>query len=416
MTTSPASSLAVIGAGVAGCALIAQLRRSGWQGSISLWEVGWGPGGRASTRRSRHDATLQINHGSPLLNILPSDTAPPPAAPAWAGQAPTLLAPLLAGGWLEPWEGVIAGLNAEGQLRFNHRHPLSQGTLFQGRGGMGQLARGLLELAGGGIETHFGTLVRRLRPAPGGGWQLLDGDDQILGEADWLVLASTLLAHPRSQRTFGWERVPLHQASLELQDPQLDHGLATLAAIRYLARTNLLLVAQQEASRAWRQLPFRLLEFEGLAQQRWGLSRLSIQPLPDGRCAVVAHSSTIFAEENLEVVGSGSAMALQQMPPVSNQREKEVIEALATALATALAPHLAASAIHAARQSLMRWGGAFPSEPGLPEELILCPSSRLGFCGDFVRGPGFGRIEGALRSAERLADCLPAAMAAGGRP
>ena len=412
MSTSPGSTLAVIGAGVAGCALVAQLRRSGWQGPISLWEVGWGPGGRASTRRSREDATLRINHGSPLLNILPSGAAPPPVGQAPALQAPALLAPLLEGRWLEPWEGVIAGLDAEGHLRMDHRHPLSQGTLYRGRGGMGQISRGLLELAGDGIETHFGTLVRRLRPTLQGGWQLLDGDDQILGEADWLVLASTLLAHPRSLRTFGWERVPLHQASLEREDPPLDHVLATLAAIRYQARTNLLLVADQEASRAWRQLPFRLLEFDGSAQQRWGLSRLSIQPLPDGRCAVVAHSSTVFADENLEVVGSGSAMALRQVPPVSKQREEEVIEALATALARALAPHITDSAISGARQSLMRWGGAFPTEPGLPGELILCPTSRIGFCGDFVRGTGFGRIEGALRSAERLAALLPAAMEA----
>ncbi|MGB5240200.1 MAG: NAD(P)-binding protein [Prochlorococcaceae cyanobacterium] len=35
----------MIGAGVAGCALAARLRRLGWRGPIGLWESGRGAGG-----------------------------------------------------------------------------------------------------------------------------------------------------------------------------------------------------------------------------------------------------------------------------------------------------------------------------------------------------------------------------------
>jgi predicted NAD/FAD-dependent oxidoreductase len=58
----------------------------------------------------------------------------------------------------------------------------------------------------------------------------------------------------------------------------------------------------------------------------------------------------------------------------------------------------------------MRWGAAFPREPGLPEDLLLCRHSRVGFCGDYVAGVGFGRVEGALRSGERLAAMLLATL------
>jgi predicted NAD/FAD-dependent oxidoreductase len=54
----------------------------------------------------------------------------------------------------------------------------------------------------------------------------------------------------------------------------------------------------------------------------------------------------------------------------------------------------------------MRWGAAFPQPPGLDPDLVLCPASRIGFCGDYVAGPGFARVEGALRSAEALAEQL----------
>jgi predicted NAD/FAD-dependent oxidoreductase len=59
-----------------------------------------------------------------------------------------------------------------------------------------------------------------------------------------------------------------------------------------------------------------------------------------------------------------------------------------------------------ADRQLMRWGAAFPQPPGLPLELSLCPDSRIGFCGDAIAGLGFGRVEGALRSAEALAERL----------
>ena len=81
----------MIGAGVAGCALAAGLRRGGWEGSIVLWEAGRGPGGRAATRRSRHDAGWRVDHGAPLLNLL-------------EGPEPELVAPLRSGGWIVPWQ------------------------------------------------------------------------------------------------------------------------------------------------------------------------------------------------------------------------------------------------------------------------------------------------------------------------
>ena len=59
-----------------------------------------------------------------------------------------------------------------------------------------------------------------------------------------------------------------------------------------------------------------------------------------------------------------------------------------------------------AQTQLMRWGAAFPIKPGLDPSHRLCPASAIGFCGDSLAGDGFGRIEGALSSAEALAEVL----------
>jgi len=394
------ASLAVVGAGVAGCAVVAGLRQQGWLGSLSLWEMGRGPGGRSSARRSRQDPDLHINHGAPCFNL---DSAALELAP------PRLLKPLLAGGWIEPWCGVMASLGVDGSLHPPLDSPLGRGQLFQGRGGMDQLCGGLLALGdqlGPPIERHFGTLVRHLSVTPAGRWRLQDAGGQLLDEVDWLVLSSTLLAHPRALLVLGWQVIPLLEVARQLQDPQLDHALATIGSIRSVARSALLLVSGADAARHWQQLPFRLLEFDPPAQQRFGLSRLSIQPLEDGRCVVVAHSSTVVAEEHLGVYGSRSAIALQLGAGGAGEREQQLIAWLSEALQQALADHLEPGLIGAADRQLMRWGAAFPLQPGLPDALQLCAGSRIAFCGDAMAGPGFGRVEGAWRSGEALAASL----------
>jgi predicted NAD/FAD-dependent oxidoreductase len=92
-----------------------------------------------------------------------------------------------------------------------------------------------------------------------------------------------------------------------------------------------------------------------------------------------------------------------------------VIAALQQALVQALAPWLGdpsgdanlwqsrLTALAQPDRQLMRWGAAFPMAPGLPTELMLCPKSQVAFCGDYLAGEGFGRVEGALRSGEALA-------------
>jgi len=384
------SDLGIIGAGAAGCALAAALRLRGWGGSIQLLEIGRGPGGRTATRRSRRDAGLAINHGAPLFNIC-------------SDPEPRLLDPLRRGGWIEPFSGAIHSLDGNGHLGPAIDDGFSSGRLWQGRGGMEQLCRGLLELAqgqAGHTALRSGCLVRHLQPQPDG-WTLTDPDGQPLLHCRWLVLSGTLLAHPRCQRVFGWSDVPLRSAAAQLKDPQLLEACGALAASGSQASSNLLLTLPAEAAEPWRQQPWRLLQFTPAAQARWGLRRVSLQPQGDQRLAVVAESSAAFAERHLDVYGSRSSAGQLLGAAPEAGAEAAVLEQLAQALGDALQLPTATG-----DRQLMRWGAAFPQGPGLEPHLQFCPASRIGFCGDAVAGDGFGRVEGALRSAEALAERL----------
>lgn len=392
--------LGIVGAGPAGCALAAALRLRGWPGAITLLEIGRGPGGRAATRRSRQDPALALNHGAPLFNIR-------------GGPEPALLEPLRRGGWIEPFEGAIHSLDGHGQLGPAIDDGFSDGSLWRGRGGMERLSGGLLELAqsaAGRTELRSGCLVRHLEPQPDG-WTLADADGAPLLHCRWLVLSGTLLAHPRCRQVFGWGDVPLHSAAAQRHDPQLLEACEALAAMGSQASSNLLLPLPPEPAAVWQRQPWRLLQFTAAAQGRWGLRRVSLQAQRPG-WALVAESSAAFAERHLGVYGSRSSASQLLGAAPDAAAEHAVIAQLRQALAEALTVALQLLVPSEGGQ-LMRWGAAFPDPPGLEPGLQLCPASRIGFCGDGVAGPGFGRVEGALRSAEALAERLLEAQLSG---
>jgi predicted NAD/FAD-dependent oxidoreductase len=263
------------------------------------------------------------------------------------------------------------------------------------------------------VERRWGHRVRRLEQRPSGGWCLFDGDGEQLAEVDWLVLSGSLLAHPRATALLGWTEAPLREVAAGTDDPQLRAAVAGIGAIGWEARSNLLVLLPAPWAGPWRDLPFRLLACDADARMRWGLSRLAVQPLEDGRCALVAHSSADFAAQHGQVFGRGSAIAREI--GCGPEAEAAVRTALTSSLQALLAPwlpaELAAAALATSEIRLMRWGAAFPQAPGLDPSLILCPASHLGFCGDYIAGPGFGRLEGAMRSAEALAERLLAGAA-----
>ena len=395
---TPRVDLAIVGAGVSGCALAASLRQRGWRGSIDLLEIGRGPGGRAATRTSRQDDGLRINHGAPLFNIR-------------AQTPPALVKALAQRGAIRPFSGSIQSLDAQRSLGPAMADGFSDGSLWQGAGGMDRLCAGLLDLAaeqGGALNRRFGTLVRHLRPErskAGVSWTLQDASGASVVEARWLVLSGTLLAHPRGQQVFGWTEIPLEQAAQQLADPQLSAAQAQLAAIDAQASCNLLATLPPESAQAWLALPWDLLQCSPTAQERWGLRRIGVQPLADGRCVVVAESSPAFAAAHLDVYGSRSSAAQLLGATPEPTAEVQVLDALRDALID-----LTGLPLTGAQTQLMRWGAAFPIKPGLDPSHRLCPASAIGFCGDSLAGDGFGRIEGALSSAEALAEVLAAQL------
>ena len=370
--------LAVIGAGLSACALASALRRKQTVDSLVILEAGRGPGGRCATRRRRDDASWRLDHGAPTLSF----SGPP------QGRLGALVDDLCDRGVLVPDAGCVVGLDGDGALVEPPAHPLLCGPRWRGQPTMAAVAETLLADAGEAVFTCFGERISTLRLDDGhwllpGGWR-----------ATTLVLSGTLLAHPRSLAMLGWPDVPLRSAVPVGVDPDLDAALASIAVMTASVRWNLMLEvpALNADLDTGDSLP-RQIWLTPEAQDHSGVERLVLHQQSDGRLGLVVHG-----------LDDGAAIRPDTQPDLLLHHEKRLLAALPQLLGPW--PALQAALPAARSFGVMRWGAAQPLDHALPRGLQWCPQARVGFCGDWIAGSGFGMAEGALQSALDLAETL----------
>ncbi|MEC8096596.1 MAG: NAD/FAD-dependent oxidoreductase, partial [Cyanobacteriota bacterium] len=127
------------------------------------------------------------------------------------------------------------------------------------------------------------------------------------------------------------------------------------------------------------------------AQERFGVERLVLHPQQDQRLGLVVHG-----------LDDGAVITPDSQPELLRRHEQQLMEVVSdlvqpwSALSNALA--------QARSLGVMRWGAAQPLHQGLSADLQWCSEARVGFCGDWIAGQGFGMAEGALQSALNLAE------------
>ena len=376
--------LAVIGAGLSGCSLIGGLQQLGSNLKISLVEAGRGPGGRAATRRRRGQSSWLLNHGAPGFAL---SASMPEGMEA-------LLAPLRSTGVLQQDLRPQLLLDAKAGLSpANGPEANPAGGWWHGVPCMANICKALLDGAGSqNLSRQFETRVRWLERR-NDHWLLENEDRSWSLRAQCLVLSGTLLAHPRSLAMLAWEDVPLRSAVPEGVDLDLDAVLAQLQRSQAEVRWNLM-VDLGVLTLNGEQLPAQIW-LNDAAKTRWKVERLVLQPQRDGRWGLVVHG-----------LDSGEAITPESQSRLLAEQQQRLVGLLPELLQGL--PVVSAALKHATSLGVMRWGASRPLNHPLPHELQWCPNSAVGFCGDWIDGPGFGTAEGAIRSGVHLAEQLHA--------
>tara|TARA_B100001063_G_scaffold38257_1_gene31848 strand:+ start:459 stop:1583 length:1125 start_codon:yes stop_codon:yes gene_type:complete len=365
--------LVVIGAGLSGCALVAALRRRGWCGTVHILEAGRGPGGRCATRRRRDDPLWRLDHGSPTLSFQ--------AEPS--GQLRELITSLENRGVVRVDHDPVVGLDHHGDVVEAPDHPLLRGPRWRGIPTMATVVETLLADGGKDVDACFGERVQTLSRVEES-WVFAGGL-----RAERLVLSGTLLAHPRSLAMLGWQDVPLREAVPHGHDPVLDEALAWIAGLNATIRWNLMLEFP-----AIDLDPFpRQIWLTPQAQQQFGVERIVLQRQQQGRLGLVLHG-----------LDDGALITPKTQPLLLTAQEQRLLSVLPELLRPWPSLQRLASSAHSL--GVMRWGAAQPLDRGMSKALQWCNQARVGFCGDWIAGSGFGMAEGALQSSIDLAESI----------
>lgn len=305
-----------------------------------------------------------------------------------------LLEPLRSAGILQRDERAVLSLDAQAGLSpADSPEACPDGGWWHGIPCMASICEALLDAAGSvQLSPQFETRVRWLERRQDH-W-LLENEDRTWSlRAKRLVLSGTLLAHPRSLKMLAWNDVPLRSAVAERVDIGFDAALSLLQHSQAEVRWNLMVDLGMLALNG-EKLPAQIW-LNDAAKARWKVERLVLQPQSDGRWGLVVHG--LDSGEAITPESQGRLLAQEQ------QRLLELLPELLQAL-----PVVSAALNQATPLGVMRWGASRPLNNPLPAELQWCPTSAVGFCGDWIAGPGFGRAEGAISSGVNLAEQLHA--------
>ena len=226
-----------------------------------------------------------------------------------------------------------------------------------------------------------------------GSWHLADEQRTWKLTAHRLVLSGSLLAHPRSLAMLAWDDVPLRSAVAPGLDADLDLALDQLQRSESAIRWNLMVdlgVLDENGE------PFpRQIWLDQQAKAQWQVERIVLHRQADGRFGLVVHG--LHPDKPITPTSQERLIKEEQRRLVALLPELlQSLPDIATVLKTALP------------LGVMRWGASQPINHPLPAPLQWCSASAVGFCGDWIEGPGFGTAEGAIRSGVTLAERLPA--------
>ena len=380
----PEVDLAVIGAGLSGCSLIGRLQQLQSAFNIAVVEAGRGPGGRAASRRRRDLNGWLLDHGAPGFALSHS----------LSDGMDALLSPLISTGVLQQDKRPVLSLDVEAELSAaTNPEACPNGGWWRGLPCMARICETLIESVGSAqLSRQYETRVRWLERRHDH-WLLENEDRSWSLRAQRLVLSGTLLAHPRSLKMLAWDDVPLRSAVAEGVDVGLDAVLTQLQRSQAEVRWNLMVdLGVLELNND--ELPSQIW-LNDAARQRWKVERLVLQPQSNGRWGLVVHG-----------LDSGEAITPQSHGRLLAQEQKRLVSLLPELLQAL--PVVSAALKQATPLGVMRWGASRPLNHPLNPELQWCPTSAVGFCGDWIKGPGFGTAEGAIRSGVDLAEQLHA--------
>ena len=380
MKSNDIYDLLIIGGGISACVFASKYLSNNNTSKIALVEVGRGLGGRSSTRISKRFRGWKLNHGAPNFNISNSKNNL---------LLKSYIDELLEKKFIKIDDSELVCLDKESKLESKNKSEFSRGVNYLSLFSMSQLSHKIIELynLSGKIDFYFETLIVDLNFNKNK-WTLTskNGDKFI---SKYLICSSNLLLHKRSLKILNKNQIPLRKAIPKNKDKNIDMLLYFLVKQTFVPRLTFLIYPNENyCYKDFYSKKNRFFYLKKNLENKYKFERIVFQLQDNNKLGIVIHS------KNAELINSY----------ISAKDEEVFKQKIITNFNKLFEEN---SVVHKLtfdeKISIMKWRASQPSGLAVPLSLQFSRKYRIGFCGDWFEGEGFGRIEGSILSALMLA-------------
>ena len=368
--------LLIIGGGISACVFASRFLQNNITKKIALIEVGRGLGGRSSTRISKRFKGWKLNHGAPNFNI--SNSTDNLLLKNYIDE-------LLENKFIKFDDSELIYLGDETKLEAKKKSQFYYGKSYLSSFSMSELSQKIIEFNNlrGNIDLFFDTLIVDLK-FNNDEWTLTSKNG-VKFKSKYLICSSNLLLHKRSQEILKTNQIPLRKAFPKNKDMKIDLLLNLLDKQTFIPRLTFIIYTNKNYK--YKDLyskNFRYFNLNKSLENKYKFERVIFQLQNNNKLGIVVHTRNIDFINSYINVKDEDFFKQKIFSNFNNLFEgNSSVDKLTCNEGV----------------SIMKWRASQPSGCPIPLSLQFSEKYRIGFCGDWFEGEGFGRIEGSILSA-----------------
>jgi predicted NAD/FAD-dependent oxidoreductase len=368
--------LLIIGGGISACVFASKYMKKNITKNIALIEIGRGLGGRSSTRKSKRFKGWKINHGAPNFNISNSKNNL---------LLKNYIDELLENKFIKIDDSDIFFLNQDLNSETKKNSEFSCGVNYLSLDSMSQLSQRIIDSNNlkGNIDFYFETLIVDLK-FHNNEW-LITSQNGVKFKSRYLICSTNLLLHKRSLKILNINQIPLRKAIPINYDKKIDLLLNFLEKQSFIPRLTFLIYTNENYSyKDFYSKKQRYFYLRKNLENKYKFERIIFQLQDNNKLGIVVHT------KNIEFINS-----------YINEKHEEIFkQKIITNFNKLFEDNSVVNKLTFDNEiSIMKWRASQPSGIAVPLSLQFNRKYRIGFCGDWFEGEGFGRIEGSILSA-----------------
>ncbi len=372
--------IVIIGGGISACVFASNYLKNNITKKIALIEIGRGLGGRSSTRISKKFRGWKLNHGAPNFNI--SNSKNNPLLKSYINE-------LLENNFIKIEDSEIFFLNQDLNSETQKKSEFSYGVNYLSLDFMSQLSQKIIESNNlkGKIDFYFETLIVDLK-FNNNEWVITSKNGDKF-KSKYLICSTNLLLHKRSLKILNINQIPLRKAIPINYDRKIDLLLNFLEKQSFIPRLTFLIYTNENYNyKDTYSKKQRYFYLRKNLENKYKFERIIFQLQDNNKLGIVIHT------KNIEFINS-----------YINAKHEEVFkQKIITNFNKLFEDNSLINKLTFNDEiSIMKWRASQPSGIAVPLSLQFSRKYRIGFCGDWFEGEGFGRIEGSILSALILA-------------